>query len=52
LIPSGQNQFRKNYASIGFTYDPMWDAFIPPKPEEGEWVLDEDTCYWEKVTNE
>jgi hypothetical protein len=52
LIPSGQNQFRKNYASIGFTYDPIRDAFIPPKPEEGEWVLDEDTCYWEKVTNE
>lgn len=41
---------RKNYAGIGFTYDPVRDAFIPPKPEEGEWVLNEDTCQWEEVT--
>ena len=38
--------FRKNFAGIGFTYDEARDAFIPPKPEEGEWVLDEDTCQW------
>lgn len=24
--------FRKNYAAIGFTYDSLRDAFIPPKP--------------------
>ena len=23
--------FRKNYASIGFTYDPVLDEFIPPQ---------------------
>jgi hypothetical protein len=38
--------FRKNYAGIGFTYDPDHDAFIPPKPFNS-WVLNEDTCIWE-----
>jgi hypothetical protein len=41
--------FRKNYAGIGFTYDADRDAFIPPKPQEGEWALDEDTCLWVEV---
>lgn len=40
---------RKNYAGIGFTYDPVRDAFIAPKPEEGNWVLNEDTCKWENT---
>lgn len=44
--------FRKNYAGIGFTYDEERDAFIPPMPTEGEWVLDEDTCLWVEVTDE
>lgn len=38
--------FRKNYAGIGFTYDPQRDAFIPPKPFPS-WVLNEETCLWE-----
>lgn len=42
----GGTPLRKNYASIGFIYDPIRDAFIPPKPEEGNWVLDETTCTW------
>jgi hypothetical protein len=29
------NGFRKNYAGIGFTYDPIDDAFIAPMPECG-----------------
>ena len=37
--------FRKNFASIGFTYDVERDAFIPPKPFDS-WVLDEETCQW------
>ena len=49
---SYNGNIRKNYAGIGFTYDDVRDAFISPKPEEGEWVLNEDTCQWEKVTNE
>ena len=43
---SYNGNFRKNYAGIGFTYDLARDAFIPPKPTEGEWVLDEETCNW------
>ena len=38
---------RKNYAGVGYTYDAIRDAFIPPKinchPEE---TLDELTCHW------
>lgn len=44
--------FRYNYAGEGFTYDEQRDAFIPPKPEVGEWVLDEDSCRWIEVTSD
>lgn len=37
--------FRKNYAGIGYSYDPIRDAFIPPKPFES-WLLDEFSCTW------
>ena len=37
--------FRKNYAGIGYTYDPQRDAFVPPKPTPDA-VLDEATCQW------
>ena len=36
---------RYNYASPGFTYDPVRDAFIPPKPHPDA-TLDEATCLW------
>jgi hypothetical protein len=49
LIESGQPQFRKNFAGIGFTYDTVRDAFIPPKPTEGDWKLNEETCLWETI---
>jgi len=39
-------RIRKNYAGIGFTYDPIHDAFIPPKPFES-WSLNENSCQWE-----
>ena len=42
----GGTSFRKNYATIGGTYDPSRDAFIPPKPHSS-WVLNETTCQWE-----
>ena len=42
--------FRKNFAGIGFTNDEERDAFVPPKPTEGEWVLNEETCLWEPVS--
>jgi hypothetical protein len=37
---------RKNFAGIGYTYDPTRDAFIPPCPY-ASWVLNEDTCLWD-----
>lgn len=36
---------RKNYAGVGYTYDTVRDAFIPPRPF-ASWVLDEQTCWW------
>jgi hypothetical protein len=42
----GGTPFRKNYAGIGYTYDPQRDAFIPPKPYPS-WVLNEQTCIWD-----
>lgn len=47
----GGTPLRKNYAGIGFTYDETRDAFIPPKPD-GDWVLNEETCFWEEVLPE
>jgi len=41
----GGTPFRKNYASIGYTYDETKDAFIPPKPYNS-WILNENTCNW------
>lgn len=41
----GGTPFRKNYASIGFTYDEQRDAFIPPQPFSS-WILNEETCLW------
>lgn len=42
---SYNGKIRKNYAGVGFTYDEIRDAFIPPKPFES-WLLDENTCNW------
>jgi hypothetical protein len=44
---SGGTPFRKNYAGIGYTYDPVRDAFIPPRPDGEGWVLDEQSCLWD-----
>jgi hypothetical protein len=46
---SYNGNIRKNFAGIGYSYDQTRDAFIPPKPEEGNWILNEDTCIWEEV---
>ena len=42
----GGTPFRKNHASIGYTYDEDRDAFISKKPFNS-WILNEDTCLWE-----
>ena len=36
---------RYNYAGIGYYYDSVRGAFIPPKPFNS-WVLNESTCTW------
>ena len=43
---SYNNNFRKNHAGIGYTYDEDRDAFIPKKPYNS-WILNETTCLWE-----
>jgi hypothetical protein len=47
-VPSADQSkaLRKNYAGLGYTYDAVRDAFIPPKPYNS-WVLNEDTCLWD-----
>jgi hypothetical protein len=41
----GGTPLRKNYAGVGYTYDSVRDAFIPPQPYPS-WILVEDTCQW------
>jgi hypothetical protein len=48
----GGTPFRGNYAGIGYFYDEQLDAFIPPKPEIGEYVLDTSTYLWIEVIPE
>jgi hypothetical protein len=43
--PEGR-PLRKNYAGIGYTYDAVRDAFIPPKPY-ASWTLNDTTCLWD-----
>ncbi len=43
---SYNNNIRKNFAGIGYTYDSNLDAFIAPKPFNS-WVLNTETCKWE-----
>jgi hypothetical protein len=42
----GGTPFRKNYAGVGYTYDPVRDAFYGPQPFES-WTLNEESCIWE-----
>jgi hypothetical protein len=49
---SYNGNIRKNYAGIGYTYDSVRDAFIPPKPtypEDSNWWLNPETCRWERI---
>lgn len=42
---NGGVPLRKNYAGIGYTYDPVRDAFYAPQCHN-EANLDEETCLW------
>lgn len=46
--PDGGEPLRKNYAGVGYTYDHIRDAFIPPKPIEDS-IFDEDMCIWKII---
>jgi hypothetical protein len=43
---SYNKRIRKNFAGIGFAYDAVRDAFIPPKCHDVA-QIDESTCLWE-----
>ena len=45
----GGTPFRKNYAGVGYIYDPVRDAFYTEQPF-ASWILDESTCYWQPPT--
>jgi hypothetical protein len=45
-INTNKTPLRKNFASIGDTYDYIKDAFYKPKPYPS-WNLNENTCRWE-----
>ena len=45
----GGTPFRKNYAAVGYIYDPVRDAFYTEQPY-ASWTLDESTCYWQPPT--
>jgi hypothetical protein len=40
--------FRKHYAGVGYTYNAVRDAFIPPQPYQS-WTLDDD-ANWQPPT--
>jgi len=46
---SYNNNFRKFYAGIGYTYNSDLDAFIPPQLYPS-WTLNTETCIWEAPT--
>lgn len=43
---NGGTPFRKNYAGIGYVYDPEWDAFREQQPYPS-WKLNYDKFIWE-----
>jgi hypothetical protein len=42
---SYNGNIRANFAGVGYTYDPVNDVFIPPKPFPS-WILNDD-WFWE-----
>jgi hypothetical protein len=43
---SYNNNIRVRYAGIGYIYDEILDAFIPPKPFES-WILNQENLDWD-----
>ena len=49
---SYNSKIRYNYAGVGFTYDPIDDAFIPPMPCDHAELTLNDLKRWECATCE
>ena len=47
---SYNNNFRKQYAGMGFTYDAAKNKFISPKPSYASWALDANDDWQAPVT--
>ena len=43
----GGTPLRVNHAGVGWYYDEDKDAFVQPKPLEGEWTFNETTLQWD-----
>lgn len=43
---SYNNNTRKRFAAVGYTFDTQKDAFIRPRPY-ASWTLNADSCEWE-----
>ena len=43
---SYNGSIRHSYAGVGYMYDNVRDAFIPPRPYDS-WLLNEESCLWE-----
>jgi hypothetical protein len=43
---SYNNNFRKRYAGLGYSWNEEFDAFIPPKPHDS-WILNMENLDWE-----
>jgi len=43
---SYNGRIRYNYAGLGYVYDSIRDAFIPPKCHD-EATINESTCHWD-----
>tara|TARA_B100000745_G_scaffold79126_1_gene48589 strand:- start:437 stop:751 length:315 start_codon:yes stop_codon:yes gene_type:complete len=46
---SYNNNFRKRFAGVGYTYDRVRDVFLSPK-RYSSWILNETTYEWEAPT--
>lgn len=46
LQTSYNGNFRGNYASVGYSYWPDIDQFVPPQPGPG-WIYDPQTHSWD-----
>lgn len=46
---SYNKNFRKNFGSVGYTYNSTLDAFLPPQPYSS-WTLNTSTFQWQPPT--